>query len=519
MTQSINVAQTSDPGAAIGIRKESKNPEKLENHGRAAHSKKDHVPAEKKSENADGIGRRQPSTDRLSEAEPTDHVEEDAPDKTSNFASLMSRFEQAFTQPFANSTGAGGMAQNSPSQNPGAPANPLAKSMPLWGFASATGTASAEGNDALAETAALEAAAQASTVGVEPSATETAVAPTEIKDPLKLGLPHAAPAPVTVNLDQLKAETKIDAEITIRSSETHLPLTLISAAALGPRPTAQPKIAPDSIAAKGETSKTDETSPAGRKPVQKETGVEAASAFDDSKPNIGDGALSRYFGGGKNSHSSLEDKARSPVVGITAKPAKDLAPDLDGQPGVVSTPAQQIGKGVLDSLTATVEPQPPSSDGAAQMRPAASQMVRTLDLALDPANLGTVRVRLDLKDKALNVEISASKVETAHLLVHDRDALGRSLVDAGYDLGKLSVYAAPADMDVGRSSSSSLGNGQGAANFGGTRQDGNFSAQADNSNSQRLAKQTRDQGGGEESSQARTPALDGVKRPGNGLYV
>ena len=65
--------------------------------------------------------------------------------------------------------------------------------------------------------------------------------------------------------------------------------------------------------------------------------------------------------------------------------------------------------------------------------------IRTLELTLEPADLGHVRVRMNLAGRDLKLEIETSERETARLLTEDSSGLDRSLRDAGLNLSDLSV--------------------------------------------------------------------------------
>jgi chemotaxis protein MotD len=75
---------------------------------------------------------------------------------------------------------------------------------------------------------------------------------------------------------------------------------------------------------------------------------------------------------------------------------------------------------------------------------APGQVIRTMELTLSPVDLGSVTLRLSLKSNVLSVEAEATKASTAKLLSDDRDALTKSLRDAGYDVSTLKITDAGA---------------------------------------------------------------------------
>lgn len=101
-----------------------------------------------------------------------------------------------------------------------------------------------------------------------------------------------------------------------------------------------------------------------------------------------------------------------------------------------TTPSAQIARRIAAELAnPTSRPQAPASgsDGA----------VKVLHIQLEPANLGAVTVRLALKDNVINVQVEATRHETAFAIEKDREALSNALKSAGYVVD--SVSAQPAD--------------------------------------------------------------------------
>lgn len=114
-----------------------------------------------------------------------------------------------------------------------------------------------------------------------------------------------------------------------------------------------------------------------------------------------------------------------------------------------SAPALQVGKETLTQLTQMLSTHEARRDDR-QNAMIGGQMVRILELTLEPRDLGAVRVRLNLKDSVLSVEMTASKVSTAQLLERDCETLGRNLTEAGYDVAGVSIAIAPQDANNGK---------------------------------------------------------------------
>jgi chemotaxis protein MotD len=105
--------------------------------------------------------------------------------------------------------------------------------------------------------------------------------------------------------------------------------------------------------------------------------------------------------------------------------------------------ADAIGAAIVRSGDASVAPLPnaelpPSGPGA---RPP----LNILHVALQPADLGNVTVRLRLAGDVLEVRVVAERKDTADLLRHDRDQLTKLLASHGYDVTSLSIEIGKAE--------------------------------------------------------------------------
>lgn len=179
------------------------------------------------------------------------------------------------------------------------------------------------------------------------------------------------------------------------------------------------------------------------------------------------------------------------------------AADGDGV-AVYDAPAQQVAAGIGAELKA-------SGLGAGT----SEGVVKVLKLELKPAHLGTVTVRIALKDNALTLHLEAARRETLVAIERDREALAGALSAAGYSID--SITAAP-QSDASRSGGTQAGLGNGAASPDG-RQPGQGLA-----NSSSGGERGSDRSGPGYSSH-RSPSDDkdagsfGVQRGADGLYV
>ncbi len=195
-------------------------------------------------------------------------------------------------------------------------------------------------------------------------------------------------------------------------------------------------------------------------------------------------AFSSNTGSGAQSGEQLASQAAA-AAGTDRKAAKTEAPASIDQIFSVSATSQQtpsgvteqVRNGVVESLAGskTDASAGPSPLGSAN-RPVAAPTLRTLDLTLSPADLGSVKLRLSLKSNSLSIEAEASKASTAKLLSDDRTNLERGLRDAGYDISSMKITDVSASTSSnasgwqGNNPQSSDG-GQARSNFAG-RQDG-----------------------------------------------
>jgi chemotaxis protein MotD len=116
-----------------------------------------------------------------------------------------------------------------------------------------------------------------------------------------------------------------------------------------------------------------------------------------------------------------------------AQPAQSASP-------VQSSPLQQIADRITASL-AVEAGDIGSAPSATQASASSHHAVKVLTIELQPADLGTVTVRIALKDAAVELQVAASRRETARLLDADRDRLSDMLRAVGYHVEAVSVRA------------------------------------------------------------------------------
>jgi hypothetical protein len=145
--------------------------------------------------------------------------------------------------------------------------------------------------------------------------------------------------------------------------------------------------------------------------------------------------------------------AEAAVDALQAMAAKAAsAGNIDNEATAQTTPPmQQVFQKVLSELPAPTAPapsSPPATMGAVWREPFGGQPLRSLDIALEPAGLGTVTVKLSVRDDVIRVELDTSRSEAAQLLERDRDALTSLMKSAGYQVEHLTVRHTGGDAAI-----------------------------------------------------------------------
>lgn len=94
---------------------------------------------------------------------------------------------------------------------------------------------------------------------------------------------------------------------------------------------------------------------------------------------------------------------------------------------------------------------------SANLSQSAAGPVKVLNLQLEPPNLGTVTVSLNLSDGGLNVQMAASQSTTANLIDRDKNSLTDQLRDSGYSVAGVAVTLDTHAANVGADGSATQG--------------------------------------------------------------
>ena len=146
-------------------------------------------------------------------------------------------------------------------------------------------------------------------------------------------------------------------------------------------------------------------------------------------------------GGSRNAEAELTG-----TVSATDRTVSGTAHEPSRAAGHAAPPAHQIA-GQIVAAAHTIERAEAQSTGAlaAAATPTASPVVKVLRLELQPADLGTITIRLSLKEDGLDIRVEAARHDTANLLQRDQDSLAKLLTTAGYRIDGMAIVAAPTD--------------------------------------------------------------------------
>lgn len=163
------------------------------------------------------------------------------------------------------------------------------------------------------------------------------------------------------------------------------------------------------------------------------------------------------------SHPQAWDQEAQPVVTAEAK-LTVLRTETHLPPMGHALPMQQVAERLeaeLGSVEAGAFKTDNTSFSGVSARP--DSAVKILHIQLQPAELGTVTVRMLLKGDALEVQLDVSRQDTAHALRQDRETLSKVLQSAGYVLDGVAVHIVEPDRTA---SPTQFNNNQGNHNAG-----------------------------------------------------
>ncbi len=214
------------------------------------------------------------------------------------------------------------------------------------------------------------------------------------------------------------------------------------------------------------------------------------------------------------SQPTADDAAASGTQSADAKSVSappETQPSFDELAAAGNRPANQIADHILAETQADTQ----LADRTVSVpgQPAAKSVLKILHIQLQPADLGTVTVRMELKDAELSLHVEAERPETAELIRNDQDTLSKLLRASGYNVDPASVRVTDADRTAAAQQT-----GQ-----NGTQTSFQSSPQSHPGASERQGNQQRgnaNASGGESRPQTnRTEVHETPDRAGRGLYI
>jgi chemotaxis protein MotD len=183
--------------------------------------------------------------------------------------------------------------------------------------------------------------------------------------------------------------------------------------------------APEQRAAKPDEAKSAaEKTPPAAKPDASQSQPAASGASNADRPSHDDAA------------PAVPAAQVITIDGSALQPQSALAP--------APAPVAQIAARVVSEVPPAANPV--RASGSSQ--PIARSVVKVLQIELQPANLGTITVRMELKDAGLTLHVQADRADTADLIRADEDTLSKLLRASGYDIGSGSIRFTEPDRSI-----------------------------------------------------------------------
>jgi chemotaxis protein MotD len=187
-----------------------------------------------------------------------------------------------------------------------------------------------------------------------------------------------------------------------------------------------------------------------------DTSVAATRPADGQQDSVA--GLLLDIGAADTSHVELNTHANSAAASGDTSLVSDLAGDMKlsvlqtqthHAPVLHGGPMAQVAESIRAELAASGDIALTwSPSDATTAKPGADAPVKVLLIQLQPADLGTVTVRMSLKEDALELHIEASQQETAQRLQKDQDSLSKVLRSAGYLIDGVAIRVTEPDRSL-----------------------------------------------------------------------
>ena len=174
---------------------------------------------------------------------------------------------------------------------------------------------------------------------------------------------------------------------------------------------------------------------AAAQPLAPHIAASAARATDRS-------ATPQTAAAGEGASAGFEAAAQGGNAPLTEQAAPTVRADALPNAGQASGAVQQLAQRIAgEAGTVNAAPERAETPAYVQRSPFVPA-VKVLQIELQPADLGTVTVRMSLRDRALQLDLEVGRGETAHLIQRERETLSTLLRSAGYLIDGLDVRLA-----------------------------------------------------------------------------
>lgn len=178
----------------------------------------------------------------------------------------------------------------------------------------------------------------------------------------------------------------------------------------------------------------------------------------EGKPSFGDQSSAHQNAEDTSSRDSAKRGQTTAISGIGNS-------TLRSDPAGVAAPYQQIRAAVAEAIVGANSAHRTDYVSLYADRPTSSNLtLKTLEISLEPPDLGRVNVKMNLASRDLKLEIEASKASTAQMLSNDQASLKLELLNDNADLSSVLVSVTSTVSDAGAARGAANGDQQFAGN-------------------------------------------------------
>ncbi len=169
---------------------------------------------------------------------------------------------------------------------------------------------------------------------------------------------------------------------------------------------------------------------------------DAITALRNAQPGGSQLGADQRPGGGSPIPARAAEAGPAVARDVVDQVTSGMRPELTGGGATASAPVQFLAGRIAEEAATLSQPAPGAGPAAAHTQSSVMSPTKVLHIQLQPVELGTVTMKLSLKDNALHVELEVGRGETKTLIQNDRDALTSLLRSAGYLVEGLDVRMA-----------------------------------------------------------------------------